>query len=79
MNPIMKILGNLIKNWIENHYKVNEEQNGFTKGRSTVDRIFTTRQILEKSNMQQEDISLIFYVLGKAYDSVPRKLLWQAL
>jgi hypothetical protein len=79
MNPFMKSLGNLIKNWIEDHYKGNEEQSGFTKGRSTVDHIFTIRQILEKSNMQQEDISLIFYDLEKAYDSVPRKLLWKAL
>jgi hypothetical protein len=79
MNPFMKILGNLIKNWIENHYKGNEEQSSFTKGRSTVDHIFTIRQILEKCNMQQEDISFIFYDLEKAYDSVPRKLLWQAL
>jgi hypothetical protein len=37
----MKILGNLIKNWIENHNKGSEEQSGFTKGRSTVDHIFT--------------------------------------
>jgi hypothetical protein len=44
-----------------------------------VDHIFAIRQILEKCNMQQEDISLLFYDLGKAYVSVPRKLLWQAL
>jgi hypothetical protein len=59
--------------------KVNGEQSSFTKGRSTADQIFTIRQILEKCNMQQEVISLIFYYLEKAYDSVPRKLLWQAL
>jgi hypothetical protein len=29
--------------------------------------------------MQQEDISLIFYDLEKAYFSAQRKLLWQAL
>jgi hypothetical protein len=31
-NPFIKILGNLIKNWIEKRYKGNEEQSGFTKG-----------------------------------------------
>jgi hypothetical protein len=77
MNLFMKILENLIKNWIENYYKGNE-QSGFTKGRSTVDHIFTIRQIFKKCNMQQEDIYLTFYDLEKAYDSVPRKLLWQA-
>jgi hypothetical protein len=40
MNLFMKILGHLIKNWIENHCKGNE-QSGFTKGRSTADHIFT--------------------------------------
>jgi hypothetical protein len=58
--------------------KGNEEQSGFTKGRPTVDYIYI-RQIPEKCNMKQEDISLIFYDLEKPYDSVPRKLLWQAL
>jgi hypothetical protein len=29
--------------------------------------------------MRQEAVSLIFYDLEKAYDSVSRKLLWQAL
>jgi hypothetical protein len=72
--PIIKILVNLIKNWIQKRYKGNEVQSGFTKGRTTVDNIYI-RQILEKCNMQQEDMSLVFYDLEKAYDSVPRKLL----
>jgi hypothetical protein len=77
-NPFIKILGNIIKNWIEKRYKGHEEQGGFTKGRSTVEHIYVIRQILEKCNMQQEDISLIIYDLEKAYDRVPRKLLWLA-
>jgi hypothetical protein len=31
-NPFVKILGNPIKNWTENHYKEIEELSGFTKG-----------------------------------------------
>jgi hypothetical protein len=53
-NPLIKILGNLIKNWIEKCYIGNEEQSGFTKGRPTVGHIYVIRQILEKCNMQQE-------------------------
>jgi hypothetical protein len=56
-NPFIKILGNLIKNWIEKRYKGNEEQSGFTKGRPTVDHIYVIRQITEKYNMKQENIS----------------------
>jgi hypothetical protein len=29
--------------------------------------------------MQQEDISLICCDMGKAYDSIPRKLLWKVM
>jgi DNA polymerase elongation subunit (family B) len=63
---------------METRYKGNEEQSGFTKGRSTVEHIYVIRQILEKCNMQQEDISLTFYDLEKAYVSATKKLLWQA-
>jgi hypothetical protein len=49
-------LGNLITDWTEKRYKVNEEQSGFTKEQSTVDHIYVARQILEKFNTQQEDI-----------------------
>jgi hypothetical protein len=44
-HPFVQILGNLIKSWIEKHYKGNEEQSGFTKGLSTVDDVYVIRQI----------------------------------
>jgi hypothetical protein len=75
--PIMKILGRLIRNQLE--FKGVEEQCGFTAGRSCVDNIFTLRQILEKYNAKSKQIGLVFVVLEKAYDSVPRKMLWKAL
>jgi hypothetical protein len=78
-NPFTKILGNLIKIGREKLHKGNEEHSGFSKGQSTVDNIYVIREILEKFNMQQEDISLIFYDMEKACDSVRRKLSWQAL
>jgi hypothetical protein len=78
-NPIMKILGRLIRNRLELEFKGMEEQCGFTSGRSCVDHIFTLRQILEKYNAKSKQTGLVFVGLQKAYDSGPRKMLWKAL
>ena len=56
-----------------------ESQNGFRRGRSTVDSIFCSRLI--SSYCREKNIFLIkcFIDLTKAYDKVDRKVLWLLL
>ena len=58
-------------------------QNGFRKNRQAMDSIFVLRTIMEKSarmgNSEDRDLSLMFVDLQKAYDTVPRDLLWKKL
>jgi hypothetical protein len=62
----IKIIGNIIKTWIERDYQGTEEQSRFTKGCSTTHHIFTAGQILDKYNIKQQDTDLIFFKLLKS-------------
>ena len=41
--------------------------------------IFTARQMIEKAGEHNATLFILFVDLQKAYDSVPRKALWQVL
>lgn len=56
-----------------------ESQCGFRRNRSTVDMIFTSRQLQEKCREQKQDLFMAFVDLSKAFDSVHRDLLWRVL
>lgn len=56
-----------------------EYQDGFKHGRSTIDQIFTIRQILEKCHEQSIETHHLFVDFEKAYDSVNRNELWKAM
>lgn len=56
-----------------------ESQCGFRKSRSTVDMIFTSRQLQEKCREQKQDLFMAFVDLSKAFDTVHRDLLWRVL
>ena len=56
-----------------------ESQCGFRANRSTVDMIFTVRQLQEKSLEQQMPLYLAFIDFSKAFDTVHRDCVWQLL
>ena len=59
--------------------ELSESHCGFRKGRSCTDKIFTVRQLVEKSWEHAAKSYLPFIDLKKAYDSVPREIMWLAL
>ena len=56
-----------------------EYQGGFWSGRSTVHKIFTMRQILEKCRQQNIDVHQLFIDFQAAYDTKWRKELWSEI
>ena len=56
-----------------------ETQCGFRTGRSTIDIVFTIRQIQEKCIEQHKDLFAVFIDLTKAFDTVNREALWSVL
>ena len=53
-----------------------ETQCGFRPNRSTVDMIFTVRQVQEKCLEQNMDLFAVFIDLTKAFNTVNREALW---
>ena len=57
----------------------NESQCGFRPGRSCIDAIFTVKMALKKRAEHNQETYVLFLDLVKAFDRVPRVLLWQIL
>ena len=56
-----------------------ESQCGFRRERSTVDMVFVARQLQENCCEQHKDLFMVFIDLAKAFDTVPRPMLWEVL
>ena len=82
----IKLLSHTMKLWervvdarLRNSTKVNENQFGFMPGKSTMEPIFIVRQLMEKYRETKKSMYVVFVDLEKAYDKVPRELLWEVL
>jgi hypothetical protein len=58
---------------------IGDHQCGFRRNRSTIDHIFSIRQILEKKWEYNEAVHQLFIDFKKAYDSVRREVLYNIL
>ncbi|KAL1447452.1 hypothetical protein WDU94_015565 [Cyamophila willieti] len=76
-----KAFARLLYNRLYPHIDVmlKDTQCGFRAGRSTVDMVFTTRQIVEKALEQNTSLAIAFIDVSKAFDSVDRDLLFEVL
>ena len=57
----------------------NETQCGFRPGRSCSDAIFAVKMAMRKRKEHNQETYILFLDLVKAFDRVPRELLWQVL
>ena len=72
----MKLLGLVPDSYICEMINIDEMQFGFVHGRGTIDGIFIVRQLQEKYITANKLLYFAFFDLVKAFDRVPRKVLW---
>ena len=58
---------------------IDDSQFGFVPGRGTTDAIFVVRQLQEKYLAANKRLYMAIVDLEKAFDRVPRKVIWWAL
>ena len=78
-DQVMKLLERIMVTLIRQMVDIDGMQFSFVPGRSTTDALFIVRQLQEKYLAAQKPLYLAFIDLEKAFDRVPRKVLWWAL
>jgi len=75
----LKILERVVERRLRRIVRIDEMQFGFTPGRGATDAIFIVRQVQERFLGKKRDLWMAFVDLEKAFDRVPREVLWWAL
>ena len=79
LEVLQKVLERILESLVREQISIDSMQFGFMPGRGTTDAIFILRQLQEKSLGKKKDIFLAFVDLEKAFDRIPRKVLWWAM
>jgi hypothetical protein len=79
LDQVLKVLERVIDARVRNKVKIDGMQFGFRSGKGTTDAIFIVRQVQEKFLAKRKELWMAFVDLEKAFDRVPRDVVWWAL
>ena len=79
LDHVMKGMERVIEKIIRERISIDDMQFGFMPGRGTTDAIFILRQLQEKHLAKNKKLYFAFADLEKAFDRVPRKVIWWAM
>lgn len=75
----MKVFERVIEARLREKVDIDDMQFGFRAGKGTTDAIFIVRQLQEKYLEKKKELWMAFIDLEKAFDRVPREVIWWAL